>query len=456
MDTHGYTLEFPCYDHYCMWLNPHWLRLSAAIDNKLTNMNERFTYCEIGCGHGQTIAINAAANPNSQFYGLDINPIHIESVNRYKDNLGIKNLQGLQADILQPQDLPQMDFIVAHGFISWVHPKITDGLFEFIKNHLAPGGIALISYDSFPGCSHRVQLAKIIQRNIHKTQDVSKGILQSIEYMKWMQEKDCGLFKMFPAMHVEIDRAGTLQNIAHHYGNDHYYGFYFEDVNQLATDIGLEYASNLTAHLNHPALCLKPEIADELPTDTVQREIMMQELLTVPFTSSVFVKPGDGKNVNPLDISFTNALPRQHMKNGKKTPIGDISSDKETTNKLFDQLETPTRFDFREQLTLLTALNDYVLPVPTKTTKLSCNYKKHARHLLMHSTSNSLVFPSAVLGSGVGVPSEIACVIVSGNITDAQKFATECNKSWSEKVNKDILPLVKTFRKHLKNLGAWG
>jgi len=48
-------------------------------------------------------------------------------------------------------DFGQFDYIICHGVYSWVAPDIQDKILAVCRRHLAPSGIAFISYNYLPG-----------------------------------------------------------------------------------------------------------------------------------------------------------------------------------------------------------------------------------------------------------------------------------------------------------------
>src|SRR6266566_3650895 len=50
-----------------------------------------------------------------------------------------------------PTDAAPFDFVLAHGIYSWVPPEVRDGMLSLIARHLAPQGVAYVSYNTYPG-----------------------------------------------------------------------------------------------------------------------------------------------------------------------------------------------------------------------------------------------------------------------------------------------------------------
>ena len=54
-----------------------------------------------------------------------------------------------------PDDDGAFDYIIVHGLYSWVPPEVRAHVMPLIARLLAPNGIALVSYNTFPGCRIR-------------------------------------------------------------------------------------------------------------------------------------------------------------------------------------------------------------------------------------------------------------------------------------------------------------
>ncbi len=111
---------------------------------------------EIGCGDGANLVPMAAALPRSKFVGIDFAAQPVARAQRMARDLDLENVRIMQRDLRDfPQDAGPFDFIIAHGFYSWIPPDVRRLLMPVIARHLAPNGIAYVSYNLFPGCKVR-------------------------------------------------------------------------------------------------------------------------------------------------------------------------------------------------------------------------------------------------------------------------------------------------------------
>jgi SAM-dependent methyltransferase/methyltransferase-like protein len=114
---------------------------------------ERCRVLEIACGDGANLIPMAYALPGSEFVGFDIAAQPIEAGRRLAARVGLANLSLSTLDLAQfPADAGAFDYIIAHGLYSWIPPAVREQLLALIRRHLAPRGVAFVSYNVYPGC----------------------------------------------------------------------------------------------------------------------------------------------------------------------------------------------------------------------------------------------------------------------------------------------------------------
>lgn len=111
---------------------------------------------EIGCGDGANLLPWAARFPKARFTGCDASARLMARARTMVDGLGLANVDLVEGD-LRTATLPggDYDYIVAHGFYSWVPPDVRDAFLALARRRLAPGGLVLASYNVLPGCHLR-------------------------------------------------------------------------------------------------------------------------------------------------------------------------------------------------------------------------------------------------------------------------------------------------------------
>jgi methyltransferase-like protein/2-polyprenyl-3-methyl-5-hydroxy-6-metoxy-1,4-benzoquinol methylase len=107
---------------------------------------------EIGCSMGGNLLAMAQDHPRSQFVGIDASSRQIAEGWKTIDALGLKNIGLRHLDILDVgEDIGTFDYIVSHGVYSWVPARVQRKMLEICQRHLAPNGVAYISYNTYPG-----------------------------------------------------------------------------------------------------------------------------------------------------------------------------------------------------------------------------------------------------------------------------------------------------------------
>lgn len=123
---------------------------------------------ELGCGSGGNLIPLADRHPDSTFFGVDLSPAAIAQGQRRIDALGLTNLRLEQMDVMDfPPAAGEFDFIVAHGLLSWVPPPVRDRVLAIAGRHLAPQGIAYVSYNAYPGCHLRAMWRDMMLSTAH-------------------------------------------------------------------------------------------------------------------------------------------------------------------------------------------------------------------------------------------------------------------------------------------------
>jgi SAM-dependent methyltransferase len=147
----------------------------------------RCRFLEVGCGDAASLLPIALAYPDAQVVGIDLAPGGIAEGNSYATRIGLKNCQFEAADLTTwKPPLEQFDYIVAHGFYSWVPPFVRDALFTFCRDRLAPGGVAYISYNALPGCHIRRMIWDMLRFHVRDIQEPAKRIEQAMAFLQFL------------------------------------------------------------------------------------------------------------------------------------------------------------------------------------------------------------------------------------------------------------------------------
>ncbi len=119
---------------------------------------------EIGCGSGLNLIPLALRWPHSRFVGIDLSGPAIATARKIAKASGASHIEFHAVDLrdFAPSG-PPFDFIIAHGFLSWVPDEVKAALFAFCRRHLAAAGTATISFNLEDGWRPRFPVIEKIR-----------------------------------------------------------------------------------------------------------------------------------------------------------------------------------------------------------------------------------------------------------------------------------------------------
>jgi methyltransferase-like protein/SAM-dependent methyltransferase len=107
---------------------------------------------ELGCASGGNIIPLAARFPNAHFVGIDLSLQHIGAGSRRIETLGLKNIELRHGDLADAAFAANsLDYVICHGVFSWVPRTVQDSILRICQTALTSRGIAVVSYNVFPG-----------------------------------------------------------------------------------------------------------------------------------------------------------------------------------------------------------------------------------------------------------------------------------------------------------------
>ncbi|MCX6877991.1 MAG: methyltransferase domain-containing protein [Verrucomicrobia bacterium] len=138
--------------------------VAARLGGLTTAPPQQARILEIGCASGHNLLPLARRWPASRCLGLDLTENAIADARQLAVAAGIGNVTFHAADLrdFDPGGEP-FDFIIAHGFFSWVPDEAKLALFEFCRHHLAPSGIATISFNLAAGWVPRLPVVAMVR-----------------------------------------------------------------------------------------------------------------------------------------------------------------------------------------------------------------------------------------------------------------------------------------------------
>ena len=156
MTATGYITDLDYIPGFYPHMSPTAMRYAASLNRvNPPKTADGFRYLELGCGLGRSLTTLAAANPQGEFLGVDINSSHIESIEKDISAGGLTNARAITSDFGSlSEDIGTFEFLTLHGVFSWVSPEVREQILAIAKKHLEPGGLLLVSYNAMPGWAH--------------------------------------------------------------------------------------------------------------------------------------------------------------------------------------------------------------------------------------------------------------------------------------------------------------
>ncbi len=187
---------------------------------------EKCRVLELGCGDAVNLMGFAMVLPESEFLGIDLSKGHIAAGSEMAKSLGLKNISLFARDIMEDlSSVGRFDYIIAHGFYSWVPPEVQDRLLELCRSLLNPQGIVFVSYNTYPGAHLRMMLRDMMLFHTQGCDDPEQRIRQARALLGFLQtayhgddpylllmKKESERIQSFPAAHLFHDDLAQFYN----------------------------------------------------------------------------------------------------------------------------------------------------------------------------------------------------------------------------------------------------
>ncbi|MCU0239644.1 MAG: class I SAM-dependent methyltransferase [Pyrinomonadaceae bacterium] len=222
---------------------------------------------ELGCGDGTNLNWLAYSLPESEFIGVDLSQIHIDSANQAVTEIGLKNAKFFQQDVMQIDEntFGKFDYIFAHGLFSWVPDFVREKILELYRQLLNPNGIGYLSYNTFPGCYRRKIVRDAMRFHTKKYENPLEKVQQGIAFLNFLTENSTSSPIHHEILKHEFD--GMLKrsesNVFHDDLADENQPFYFTEFIEFAEKNDLQFLSEINNFPTQPRK-ISPEVLQVL------------------------------------------------------------------------------------------------------------------------------------------------------------------------------------------------
>jgi SAM-dependent methyltransferase len=269
----GYVTDVPYVSGFYEHLAPHVVRHAIAINKIIPpKIHSGFRYLELGCGLGRSLTVLAAANPQGEFVGVDVNPEHTARVEHDINSGKLANARVLTSDFASlGDDIGMFDFIALHGVYSWVAPEVRIHIRDVVSKHLNPGGAVVVSYNAMPGWSHLLPIRNmLLQYASLRSGDSVSRMKEALQYIAFLRDNKSKYFVDNPGASSFVDELlnSNPKYLVHEYFNKHWEASFFADVAGFFSPAGLEFVAGLPTHKNFLDLSAPPDFVNLFKTAT--------------------------------------------------------------------------------------------------------------------------------------------------------------------------------------------
>lgn len=311
--------EIPYVGHAYNFTHPDRLSVVGVLFGMQPAPVGKCRVLELGCGDGANLLPMASCLPESRFFGIDLAARPVQQGIAYAAELGVSNLRLEAMDIMDfPADAGEFDYIIVHGIYSWVPEFVREKILAVCGAHLAPQGIAYISYKTYPGSYvsgtiHEMMRYQVSRRpGMTEEQVVHAGLDMCRFVVDSRQELDAYRGQLKWRLGAVDDRMaayGGYTWIYHDLGVEVSEPFYFHQFAERAGHHGLQFLSEPGLDITNPAYTAETAAALEA-MDVIDREQYEDFLENREFRRSLICRAGvtldrsfDPNRVHSLHVS---------------------------------------------------------------------------------------------------------------------------------------------------------
>ncbi|UQZ90743.1 hypothetical protein C4J81_16630 [Deltaproteobacteria bacterium Smac51] len=263
------------------------------------DLNKPFTYAELGAGFGLSISSWAAQYPNGEFHSIDFNPSQSAWLTKLRDGAELKNLHIHERSFNQMlgEELPQFDYIIIHGILSWIKPEVRKDIRDFMTKFLKPGGVVYVGYNAQPGWSTVGPLRHIILEGAKSTGEKNPivALTQGLNFLKELKEAGAVYFKAVGNASNWLDswfQADRNYLVGELLNNEHK-AFYFSEMMDEMAEAKTSYVGSLElANYLEPLITPQEFLKrlEQVSGSLALRETVKDMLYNSTFRYDLFVK----------------------------------------------------------------------------------------------------------------------------------------------------------------------
>lgn len=273
------SVAYPSFPH--PYTHPDHLAAMAILHGLSPAPVEHCRVLEIGCNEGANLIPMAYAAPRSEFVGFDLAGLPVARGKERISELGLRNARIFQSDVLNVgAELGQFDYIIAHGFYSWVPEPAREGLLALCGKLLTPDGVAFVSYNALPGGHLRKMIREMMLYRVKGTEDPEQRISEGVGFLHFLLETrpEGDAYRLLIEKHLKRMENRSPRFVYHDELGEIYHLVYFIEFMEHARRYGLQYLNEaVLPPVNDP--CYRREMRAALESaaggDILKQEQML-------------------------------------------------------------------------------------------------------------------------------------------------------------------------------------
>ena len=254
------------------------------------------TACELGYGQGVSVAMHQAAS-GASWWGTDFMPGQAAFAQALAGPEAKLAEQGF-AEFCLRDDLPDFDFVCAHGIWSWISAENRAVIVDFLRRKLKPGGVFFVSYNTDVGWAglrpYRALMVQHVETMSPPTLDPVAAIRAALPFMKDVFDADSVYAAQNPRVPSRLEQLTRSLNVydTHEYLGHHWNPMSVGDVADELAGAKLSYGCGARLLDQVPGLAMLPEQQAALNTipDPMMREVARDMVCGTPFRRDYWIK----------------------------------------------------------------------------------------------------------------------------------------------------------------------
>ncbi|WP_051341594.1 class I SAM-dependent methyltransferase [Azospirillum halopraeferens] len=294
----GYVVDTLCSPGFYREMAPAYAGFAALLAGRPPAFGEEGPRAalELGCGVGFGTALLAAANPDGAWTGIDFNPDHIAAAEAFRAAAGLTNLTYRDAAFADYRPDPgAFDYAALHGVYSWIGEADAAHVGAILRDGLAVGGVAYVSYNAMPGWAAAVPLRRLLAEHARRQPGTAaERAVAAVAFARTLADAGAACFAGNPGL---TDRLAVIAGqdpryLAHEYLNAAWRPLFHADV---AAELGaarLTHVASADPVDAFPDLTLAPELAELVATrpDRIMAETVRDLAINRGFRRDLYAR----------------------------------------------------------------------------------------------------------------------------------------------------------------------